>query len=163
MRKQLVISLLGLILSSRVQAAVPRQLNAFSEGERLVYAKVVKAYRGNDLDEAKRQRNLLEKHYPNSIHLANAFYLTGVLEYQKNYFANAVRDFGVVADRYPMASKRPAAMYAKAAIYERLGLKPQSDRLLKILMKEYPGSQESQRAAVQLKVAQAVKAKAPKR
>jgi TolA-binding protein len=95
----------------------------------------------------------LARNYPKSVHLDNAYYLTGVLQFQSNRYAEAVRAFGIVADRYPQSNKRPAAMFAKARTYELLGLKPQAKRLWNLIVKEYPGSQESQRAWMQLKVA----------
>ena len=164
MRKQLVIMpILALALTSFANAAIPPRLNAFSEGERLVYGKVVQAFRENKLPEAVKQRNLLVKNYPMSVHLGNAFYLTGVLEFQKNRYANAVRDFGIVADRYPLSSKRAAALLAKAKTYELLGLRSQAERLLRILVKDYPGSQESQQAWIELKTAKAGNNKATQR
>lgn len=154
MKKHAVISVIALVLLSNfVHAATPKNLNAFSEGERLIYTRVVGAFRKNDLAETIKQRDLLLRNYPSSVHLDNSFYLTGVLQYQNNQYAEAVRDFGVVTDRFPKSNKRPAAMFAKASTYEKLGLKPQATRLWKLIVKEYPGSQESQRAWMQLKLA----------
>ncbi|MGL1148021.1 tetratricopeptide repeat protein, partial [Vibrio parahaemolyticus] len=82
------------------------KLNAFSEGERLLYTRVVEAYRKGDLNETIKQRELLARNYAQSIHLDNAFYLTGVLQFQNNRFAEAVRDFGFVEKHYPKSNKR---------------------------------------------------------
>ncbi|MBX3021932.1 MAG: tetratricopeptide repeat protein [Bdellovibrionales bacterium] len=154
MRKHAVINLIALCLSSTlVHAAVPKKLNAFAEGERLVYTRAVEAFRKNDLNELRKQRDLLVRNYPNSIHLDNTYYLSGVLQFQGGQYAEAVRDFGVVSEKFPKSNKRPAALFAKAMTYEKLGLKPQAERLLQMIVKEYPGSQESQRAWMQLKVA----------
>jgi TolA-binding protein len=153
MKKHLVISLLLSSIAPLAHAAVPQKLNAFSEGERVVYTHVVEAYRKNHLAEAVQQRNLLAHNYPKSVHLDNAYYLTGVLQFQAGRYAEAVRDFGTVEDRFPQSNKRPSAMFAKARTYEMLGLKPQATRLLNLIVKEYPGSQESQRAWMQLKLA----------
>lgn len=153
MKKHAVIFAISMMITTLAHAAVPRQLNAFSEGERLVYTRVVQAFRQNNLNEALHQRSLLVRNYPKSVHLDNAFYLTGVMQYQAGLYAQAVRDFGIVGDRFPQSNKRPAALFAKAMTYDKLGLKPQATRLLKMIMTEYPGSQESQRAWMQLKVA----------
>lgn len=158
MKKHAVISVIALVLfSSFVHAATPKNLNAFSEGERLIYTRVVEAFRKSDVVETKKQRDLLVRNYPTSVHLDNAFYLSGVLQFQNNQYAEAVRDFGVVTERFPKSNKRPAAMFAKAVTYEKLGLKPQATRLWKLIVKEYPGSQESQRAWMQLKIAASAK------
>src|SRR4051812_33176909 len=86
-------------------AAVPKKLNAFSEGDRMVYTRLVEAYRKNDLTEVQRQRRTLEKNYPQSVHLDNAYYLTGMLEYQNQYLGEAVRSFNTVTDRFPKSNK----------------------------------------------------------
>ena len=134
-------------------AAVPQKLNAFAEGERLIYTRVVEAYRKGNLAETLKQRDLLARNYARSVHLDNAYYLSGVLQFQSGRLAEAVRDFGVVEKSYPKSNKRPAAMFAKAMTYEKLGLRPQAKRLMQLIVKEYPGSQESQRAWMQLKLA----------
>jgi TolA-binding protein len=153
MRKQIVITLIAAALTSIAHAAVPQKLNAFTEGERLVYTRVVEAFNKNNLKAALHERSLLARNYPKSVHLDNAFYLTGVLQFQAGRYADAVRDFGVVENQFPHSNKRPSAMFAKAMTYEKLGLKPQATRLWNLIVKEYPGSQESQRAWMQLKVA----------
>jgi TolA-binding protein len=154
MRMHAVITRIALCLTSVATfAATPPKLNAFSEGERLLYTRIVEAYRKNDAAELTRQRDLLAKNYPKSVHLDNAFYLSGVLEFQNNHMSEAVRNFGIVADRYPHSNKRPAALFAKAMTYQKLGLKPQASHVLNEIVKEYPGSQESQRAWMQLKIA----------
>jgi TolA-binding protein len=127
-------------------AAVPKKLNAFSEGDRMVYTRLVEAYRKNDLAEVQRQRRTLEKNYPQSVHLDNAYYLTGMLEYQNQYLGEAVRSFNTVTDRFPKSNKRPAALFGLAMSYKRLNLHSQALHVFNELAKEYPGSPESQRA-----------------
>lgn len=143
--------------------AVSKHMNAFTEGERLVYTRVLEAYRKGSLPETARQRDILQKNYPKSVHLDNAHYLTGVLYFQNNRFADALREFGVVVDQYPTANKRSAALFAKAMTYDKLGLKDLSRQLLHRTIKEYPGSEESQRAWMQLKLAGAKASKNVKR
>lgn len=154
MRKRAVI--LGVFVLSgalnSVFAAVPKKLNAFPEGERLIYSRLVDAYRRNEFTQVLQQRRLLEKNYPSSIHLDNAYYLSGMLQFQMGRYGEAIRDFNTVTDRFPRSNKRPSALFAMAATYERLGLKLQATRVLESLIKEYPGSQESQRAWMQLKI-----------
>jgi TolA-binding protein len=154
MRGLLLQILIGLI-GCNVFAAVPKQLNAFSEGERLIYTRLVQAFRKDNLAEAMKQRQLLSRNFPLSVHLDNAYYLTGVLKYQRQNMAEAVRDFAVVVDRYPKSNKRPAALLAKSMAYNALGLKPQATYVWKKIVTDYPGSPEAQRAMTQLTVAKA--------
>lgn len=154
MRKHAVIfsALVSLGSSNFVFAAVPKKLNAFPEGERLIYGRLVDAFRRNQFPQVIQQRQLLEKNYPSSIHLDNSYYLSGMLRFQNGQYGEAIRDFGAVRERFPHSNKRPSALFAMAMTYDRLALKPQAVRVLEGLIKEYPGSQESQRAWMQLKL-----------
>lgn len=155
MRKQSVIAAAFLLSAIHAHAAVPKKLAVFPEGERLIYGRVVDAYRHNDLAKLLHQRQLLERNYPASIHLDNAYYLSGMLQFQNSRYGEAVREFNTVTDRFPKSNKRPGALFALAMTYERLGLRPQCDRVMNSIIKEYPGSQESQRAWMHLQVEKA--------
>lgn len=51
-----------LVLGSNLAlAAVPAKISAFPEGERLLYTRLVEAYRRNQLSAVIHQRQLLEK------------------------------------------------------------------------------------------------------
>ncbi len=155
MKKQSVISALlvgASFLGATAQAATPGQLNAFKEGERVLYGRLVEAYRQGQLPEVYKQRQLLERNYPNSIHLDNAYYLSGMLEFQGNRLGEAVRTFNLVTDRFPKSNKRPAALFGLAMSYKRLGLNSLSLKVLNSIAKDYPGSPESARAQMHLRV-----------
>jgi TolA-binding protein len=147
--------LAGLILGFGFSAhsATPKKLNAFKEGERLIYSKLVESFRRNKLDEVRNQQALLQKNYPQSVHLDNGYYMIGMLEFQDGNLSEAVRNFGLVTDRYPRSNKRPGAMFAKAMAYKQLGAHDVSRKVLSSLIKQYPGSPESQRAWMQLRMA----------
>jgi outer membrane protein assembly factor BamD (BamD/ComL family) len=141
-------------------AAIPsKKLSQFPEGERLIYTRIVDAFHKNSLDEVVRQRALLERNYPLSIHLDNAYYLTGMLEFQSGRFGEALKSFDVVRDRYEKSNKRPAALFGIAMTYQRLNLQEQARRVFDRIMKEYPGSPESQRAWMNVRMEKEVKVK----
>ncbi|MGE3683232.1 MAG: tol-pal system YbgF family protein [Bdellovibrionales bacterium] len=142
----------SVIIGSLVHAATPKKLNAFAEGDRLVYTRLVESFRKNERDQVLRQRALLERNYPNSIHLDNAYYLSGMAEYQHERYGEAVRAFGTVRERFPRSNKRPAALFALGVTYEKLGLQPQAIGVWRQLIKEYPGSMESRRAEMHLEL-----------
>lgn len=152
MKKQLVISTIALLTANFAEAAVPKKMNAFEDGERLVYTRVVEAYRKNDLRNLIANRVLLEKNYPNSVHLDNAYYLSGMMEFHNNRMAEAVKSFGTVRRRFPQSNKRPAALFGLAMSYRKLGLQPIANNIMNEIIREYPGSPESQRAWAQLKI-----------
>lgn len=148
----LIVAAVTWVMSVSAFAAVPRKMNAFAEGERVVYARVVEAYRKGQLEEVHKQRKLLERHYPSSVFLDNALYMSGMLEFQNNRIGEAVRTFSRVREEYPKSNKRPAALFGLAMSYKRLGLNPQATRILSSIMKEYPGSPEAQRARMHMRV-----------
>jgi TolA-binding protein len=133
-------------------AAVAKGLTQFPEGERMIYTKLVEAFHHNQMAEVSRQRQMLERNYPTSVHLDNAFYLTGMLEFQNNRLGEALQAFAVVRNRFSKSNKRPSALFGMAMVYKRLNLGPQAHRVLQRVVDEYPGSPESQRAAMQLKM-----------
>ncbi len=122
------------------------------EGEKAIYLRLVEAYRKGNVKDAYKFRDLMLKHYSRSIHADNALYLTGLLDYQRGRLAEAVANFGEVIKRFPKSNKRPAAMYAKSQAYSKLNLPDYSRNLLEQIKKEYPGSPESQRAMIDLRI-----------
>jgi TolA-binding protein len=152
MKKHFVISVATLLAGLDVSAAVPKKVNPFEGGERLVYTRVVEAYRKSDLNSVIQNRNLLEKNYPNSVHLDNAYYLTGRLQFQDNRVGEAVKSFATVRSRFPQSNKRPSALFGLAMSYRKLGLQPLANNIMNEILREYPGSPESQRAMMQLQI-----------
>ena len=144
--------LTAFLMSSTGHSAVPKNLNTFPEGERLVYTRLVQAFRTSKLDEVIKQRQVLERNYPHSVHLDNAYFLTGTLLFQKENYAEALKAFSVVRQKYIKSNKRPAAMYGMAMTYQKLNLAHQAQRVLQKIMTEYPGSPESQRAYMSLRM-----------
>lgn len=143
----------GCFLFLNLAVAAPAKMGAsFPEGERLIYTRLIESFRRNDLSEVMRHRRILEQNYPNSIHLDNAYYLLGMLEFQNQRFGEALRSFGRVREAFIKSNKRPSAMIGMAMTYERLNLAPQARRVFEQVAREYPGSPESQRAWMHLKL-----------
>lgn len=153
MKKHTVIALMLSMIVVPTFAATPKKMQAFPEGDRLVYSRLVQAYRKSDLIEVLKQRNILQKNFPKSVHLDNAFYLSGMLEFQNNRIGESVRSFGVVSNSFRKSNKRAAALFAKGVAYQRLNLQPQAKRVWKSVIQDYPGSPEAQRAWMHLRMA----------
>jgi TolA-binding protein len=149
----------GAVPRASNQPAPQSSISKFPEGERLVYTRLVEAYRRNQLSEVTRQRQILERNYPTSVHLDNAYYLTGMVEFQNNRLGEALKSFDIVKERYAKSNKRPSALFAMAMTYQRLKLAPQAHRVFERIIKEYPGSPESQRAWMQLRLEKEAPAK----
>lgn len=146
----------GLIMGSVAGAAVKKQkLGAqFPEGEKAIYMRLVDSYRRGSLVDTYRFRDLILKHYSASIYADNALYLAGLLDYQRGRTSEAIHNFGQIVKRYPQGNKRAAALYAKSMAYSKLNLHQLSRQLLEEITKTYPGSPESQRAWMDLRISE---------
>lgn len=146
----------GLLSAAPIPVATPPKKAHLGvnlpEGEKAIYLRIVEAYRKGDVKETYKFRDLLSKNYPKSIYGDNAFYLAGLLDYQRGRVAEAVKNFGEVVKRYPNGNKRAAALYAKSIAYSKLNLPHISRHLLEEITKNYPGSPESQRAWIDLRL-----------
>lgn len=127
---------------------------SFPEGEKAIYMRLVDSYRKGSVSDTYHFRDLLLKHYTASIYADNALYLAGLLDYQRGRTAEAIHNFGELAKRYPQGNKRAAALYAKSMAYSKLNLPQLSRQLLEEITKTYPGSPESQRAWMDLRISE---------
>jgi len=159
------ISAVLLVFSVAVHAAIPTKTSGsagrsqiwgpeFPEGELAIYKRILEAYRDRDANRLERFNKLLLQHYPKSAFADNGLYLAGLLELNQGRIAKAVKNFGLVTDKYPDGNKRAAAMYGKSVAYSKLNLQKLSKKVLQEIVKEYPGSPESQKAWVELRLLQ---------
>lgn len=140
------------LFSSFSRGAIAPLHNAFPEGERLIYTRLIEAYRHGNRADLLAQKQLLEKNYPASIHLDNAYNMVGMLEFQGGRYGEAIQNFQVIRKRFPKSNKRSSALFATAMAYDRLKLPVQSKRLMHELIREYPGSPEALRAQMFMKL-----------
>lgn len=122
------------------------------EGERIAYGNVLQNYQTGKLSETIRYKNILLKYFPKSSYADNAIYLVGMLHFEKGFYAEAIRSFDQLIKFYPRGNKRASALYGKASAYQKLKLKKPSESVLKQILEQYPGSQESHRAVVDLEL-----------
>lgn len=144
--------LFSVIASQVAFSAVPQKLSQLPDGDRMIYARLLQAYRKGELAEVIKQRELMAKHYSNSVFLDRAYYMNGLLELQNNRIGEALKNFDVVTDKFVLSNKRPSALFAMASAYRTLKLKKEANGILKKIMKEYPNSPESRRAWMQLRL-----------
>lgn len=120
--------------------------------EKLLYASLIKSYRKDDLKRTERHLEQMLSYHPRSVYADNALYLTGILQLKKGQLGESIRTFDKVIKSYPRGNKRASAIYAKGIAYKKLRLvKPAREHLLNVI-ENYPGSLESQRAKVELKL-----------
>ena len=126
--------------------------NNLPDGDKLIYGRLVQSYRKQNISDVVAQKNLLEVNYPNSIHMDNALYLSGLLQVQNNRIPEGLKDLSKLEKNYPQSLKRPSALFAKAMAYQKLNLPVQEKLVLQSLVKKYSGSIESQKAWVELRL-----------
>ena len=144
------------ILSYAVSTPIKSQL---PDGDKLIYGRIVEAFRQQKVKDVVDQKNLLQKNYPGSIHMDNALYLSGLLQVQKSRIPEGLKDLSQLEKNYPTSLKRPSALYAKAIAYQKLNLPAQQKSVLEELTKKYSGSVESQKAWVDLRLMKEKKVK----
>ena len=120
--------------------------------EKDIYSKAIASFRQRDGAGLSAATMILQKKYPNSVHVDNAIYLDAILTMQNKAYTPAIRKLETVIRSYPKGNKRVSALFAKGIIYKRLNLITQSKHVLTQVVKEYPGSPESQRAVTELRL-----------
>jgi tol-pal system protein YbgF len=154
--------IVSFLLASSAWAAVPKdsKTETFPEGERMIYSRLQASFQKGDEEDVVKQKKLLEKNYPASVHLANAAFLLGALEYSQNHLGEALRAFDQVVNQYPLSNKRPSALFAMGMTYKKLELPNQATAVLDRVIQSYPGSPEAQRATLEVKLIAKAKADA---
>lgn len=150
-----ILSVVG-VSSYGVSTPIKSQL---PDGDKVIYGRLVEAYRQQKLKDVVNQKNLLQKNYPGSIHMDNALYLSGLLQVQKNRIPEGLKDLSALEKNYPKSLKRPSALFVKAMAYQKLNLPVQQKSVLEELTKKYAGSVESQKAWVELRLMKEKKVK----
>lgn len=137
----------GSVNAAPVQPKIP-QFN--SEAEH--YSFIIKTYREKDLPTLRAAINSFLQNYPLSVLADNALYLQGMSELNKNQLGEAVKTFEIIARSYPQGNKRVSALFAKGITYRKLNLSNQAGLVFREVVKTYPGSPESYRARMELKL-----------
>lgn len=131
-------------------AQVPVGENA----EHYLYSKIIDTYRAKNADELKTTLRLLLKTYPDSIFADNALFMAGLLAFETGDLASARMQFERLLEDYPRSNKVVSALFLKAEIDKRSGRKSDAIRGFKMVRDLFPGSPESFRVSVELKLLQ---------
>lgn len=123
------------------------------DADKRAYVGAYEAYRVGGASKAVAPMKAFIQNYPNSVYVPNANYWLGefYLASTPPDFANAKRSFTVVMQRYPKSAKASAAIYRLATMAEVDDQLSEATRLMQLLTKEYPNTQEAGYAATFLK------------
>jgi TolA-binding protein len=119
-----------------------------------LYSEVVAQYQIRDVKGLSRYVEALLSRYPSSPYADNALFLGGELALEMKNYPEALRYFQRVTRSYPLSNRVVAAQFAKGMAYKKMNLEAQAKRVFFELRTKYPGSPESFRAEVELKLIQ---------
>jgi tol-pal system protein YbgF len=104
------------------------------------FREALTAYQQGHADRASELFSRLLQQYPNHAHADAALYWLGESRYEAQAYADAIRHFLRLLDRYPRSSKRPDALLKLGLAYERSGQADKSRLTLEELVRTYPDS-----------------------
>ncbi len=129
---------------SRPQSQLP------FDGERVLAARLKKAVKGQDLNEAQRVVGLYQRHFPRSSGYIEALYQTGLMQFQRGRLGEALQIWTLMEQRFPSHPLTARALLGKATVYDRLQLKGPANSVRRRLVERFPQSQQGLRARRQL-------------
>lgn len=123
------------------------------DADKRAYVGAYEAYRVGGASKAVAPMRAFIQNFPNSVYVPNAHYWLGefYLASTPPDFANAKRSFSVVMQQYPKSAKASAAIYRLATMAEVDDQLSEATRLMQLLTKQYPNTQEAGYAATFLK------------
>lgn len=117
-----------------------------------LYAEIVAAYQSRDeMGVVGRVPIFLNKH-PKSPFADNVLYLAGRQALDRKNYAESIKYFQRLMTDYPNSNRVVSAQFAKAMAYKKMNLEPQARKVLRDIMKKYPGSPESFRADSEMRL-----------
>lgn len=116
------------------------------------YQKAVDYYKQGDEAALNAYSNLLVKKFPKSIYCDNAIYLKGMLAFTQKNYGVSLNSFQMILNNYPQSNKAVSALFAKGVVFKKMNLEKEAVRVLAQVINKYPGSPESERAQVELKM-----------
>ncbi len=116
------------------------------------YRKVIEKYQINDAIALKAYSNILIKKFPRSIYCDNALYLMGMMYFTENKYGESLNAFQKILTQYPQSNKAVSALFAKGIVFKKMHLNKEAMTILSQVSKLYPGSPESMRAEMEMKL-----------
>ena len=117
-----------------------------------LYAQIVGAYESRDELSFKSRMQSFIHRFPQSPYADNVLYLAGMMAVNNMNFPEAIRFFSRVEKEYPTSDKVTAAVFAKGMTYKKMNLEGFAKQILSQVKSKFPGSPESFRAEVELKM-----------
>ena len=122
------------------------------QDDKYLFSQTLSAYQtDNRLLLEKSLSDLLRK-FPRSALADNGLYLAGLYHLNHKNFGQAISFFNRVSKEYMHSEKVVSALFAKGMVYKITGLSDLAKSVLNRVIQEYPGSPESLRAGMELRL-----------
>ena len=120
--------------------------------EKALFDEIQDHYEKNDEFGFQSRYQAYERLYGKSPRLSEVHYMAGLLNVTNRNYVKALKAFDAILMKNPKGPDAPKALFAKAIVYKKMNLPRPSKSLLQKVQARYPGSIESQRAALELKI-----------
>lgn len=120
--------------------------------EKGLFSQILMAYQTDNGKQLKYYFEELIKKYPKSSLADNALYIIGLYNLNHKNFGNSIQYFNRIKKDYKHSEKVVSALFAKAMVYKMTGLPELSRGVLNEVLKDFPGSPESLRAGMELRL-----------
>ncbi|HRO67219.1 MAG TPA: tetratricopeptide repeat protein [Pseudobdellovibrionaceae bacterium] len=117
-----------------------------------LYSELVSAYQSQDEIGFQSRLQTFLSRFPKSSFADNALYLAGRKSLEQKRYAPALQYFHRIVSEYPRGNRAVSAQFAKAMTYKQMNLTAESRKVMKEVMRKYPGSPESFRAEGEMRL-----------
>ncbi len=108
-----------------------------------LYASAMAFIKKKDFAHALEQLDVFAKTYPQHALAANAFYWSGEVQLAEGNFDLAIKQFKTVVEHHAKHNKAADSHYKLAVSYDRSGDVIKAKKILKQVIKQYPGISDS--------------------
>ncbi len=140
----------GTQADAKIEEALPT--DSKESAEHNLYAKVIASYRQKRSADLKKVTEMLLKTYPQSVFADRAIFLNARLDFENANDPAAFAECERIIRNYPDANKLVATYFLKAQILKKQGHLLEAKSVLNDVQNYFPGSPESYRVPLELKL-----------
>lgn len=115
-----------------------------------LYLNALRDFTTGKYDLSRQEFKDYTKNFPTNDLAGNAQFYLGEIDYAQGQFLDAMNQYDNVLANYPKSFKLAASLLKKGLAELELGKKPAATRDLRDVVRRFPGSDESRRAAAKL-------------
>jgi TolA-binding protein len=120
--------------------------------DRELYGELLAAYDRNDEFGFHSRLQMFQERFARSPLMEDSLYLAGMMAVSEKNYGVALRNFNRILKEHPHGHKVASALFAKGATLKKMNLPDQARQSWLQVQKHFPGSPESMRAAMEIKI-----------